>query len=49
MAGAAQEVENMDLTQMQTDPNSLDMVQKMYNENIATVPIQQPNVASPMG
>lgn len=47
MAGAAQEVENMDLSQMQTDPNSLEMVQQMYNDNIATVPIQQPKVASP--
>ena len=48
MAGAAQEMENMDLSQMQTDPNSLAMVQQMYNDNIATVPIQQPKVATPV-
>lgn len=43
-AQAAQGMENIDLSQMQTDPNSLKMVQQLYNENIATVPIQQPNV-----
>ena len=48
MAGAAQEMENMDLSQMQTDPNSLAMVQQMYNDNIATVPIQQPKVTTPV-
>lgn len=44
MAGAQQQMEGVDMSQIQADPNSLKMVQELYNNNIATVPIQQPNV-----
>lgn len=47
MGQATQGLENIDLSQLGNDPNSLEMVQKLYNENIATVPVQQPNVESP--
>lgn len=44
MGVAQQGMENIDISQMQTDPNSLEMVQQLYNNNIATEPIRQPNV-----
>ncbi len=44
MGAAAQGLGDIDLTQMQTDPNSLEMVRQLYNENIATVPIQEPRI-----
>lgn len=44
VAGAQQQMEGVDMSQIQADPNSLKMVQELYNNNIATVPIQQPNV-----
>lgn len=47
MQQAAQGMQNMDLSQLGTDPASLAAVQRLYNENIATVPIQQPNVELP--
>lgn len=47
MGQAAQGMEDIDLSQIENDPNSLEMVRKLYNENIATVPIQQPNVEVP--
>ena len=47
MGQATQGLENIDLSQLGNDPNSLEMVQKLYNENIATVPVRRPNVESP--
>jgi hypothetical protein len=47
MAQAAQGMQDMDLSQLGTDPASLEAVQRLYNENIATVPIQQPKVQTP--
>lgn len=44
MGVAQQGMENIDISQMQTDPNSLEMVQQLYNNNIATEQIRQPNV-----
>jgi hypothetical protein len=44
MGGAAQGLGDIDLTQMQSDPNSLEMVRQLYNNNIATVPIQEPKI-----
>ncbi len=44
LGGAMQQMEGVDMGQIQADPNSLKMVQELYNNNIATVPIQQPNV-----
>lgn len=44
MGIAQQGMENIDISQMQTDPNSLEMVQQLYNNNIATEHIRQPNV-----
>ena len=48
MGGAQQQMEGVDMGQIQADPNSLRMVQELYNNNIATVPIQQPNVETPV-
>lgn len=47
MGGAEQQMAGVDMGQIQADPNSLKMVQELYNNNIATVPIQQPNVETP--
>ena len=47
MAQAAQGMQDMELSQLGTDPASLEAVQRLYNENIATVPILQPKVQTP--
>lgn len=42
MAGAAQQMEDINLSQIQNDPNALAMVQNLYNEQIAAQPIPLP-------
>lgn len=47
MQGAVQGMGDIDLSQMATDPQSLAMVQKLYNDQLKGVDIRQPNVATP--
>lgn len=47
MQGAATGLEGMDLSQLQSDPQSLKMVQELYNNKMQNVNIQQPNPPKP--
>lgn len=47
MQGAATGLEGMDLSQLQSDPQSLKMVQELYNDKMQNVNIQQPNPPKP--
>ena len=47
MQGAVEGMQNIDLSQMQSDPQSLAMVQQLYNDKMQNVEIRQPKVVRP--
>lgn len=47
MGAAAQQMDGLDLGQLDSDPNSLAMVQRIYNDRLSGINIQQPTVEMP--
>lgn len=47
MGAAAQQMDGLDLGQLNSDPDSLAMVQRLYNDRLSGINIQQPTVKMP--
>lgn len=47
MGAAAQQMDGLDLGQLDSDPASLAMVQRLYNDRLSGIDIQQPTVKMP--
>ncbi len=47
MGAAAQQMDGLDLGQLNSDPDSLAMVQRLYNDRLSGINIQQPTVEMP--